>query len=223
MQMAVSLRSIVAASLLPCALVPAEARQVASRRLSVHDPLGLWDVAACLRADGHEVADDSDAELIVATQLDADTLEAVQRGAHLLLLARSHDAVPGGLRLDRPARIQPRWPDPSRPGAHLTWSGDWIGAFSWIMPELAPNLPVRAPLDFAYAEVLPDHVLSGYDPEQHADEVSSGMFAGWVHAPAALIWSFPQGKGRMTLTTLHVAPERGPVATVLRSALVASA
>ena len=81
---------------------------------------------------------------------------------------------------------------------------------------------MRAPLDFTYAEILPDHVLTGYDPAEHADEVSAGMFAGWVHAPVALTWSFSQGRGRMTITTLHVAPERGPVATLLRSALIAA-
>jgi hypothetical protein len=105
----------------------------------------------------------------------------------------------------------------------MRWTGDWIGAFSWITPELAPNLPRRAPLDFTYAEVLPGHVLTGYEPAEHADEIRAGMFVGWIHAPVALAWSFPQGKGWMTITTLHVAPERGPVATVLRSALVGSA
>lgn len=36
---------------------------------------------------------------------------------------------------------------------------------------------------------------------------------GWVHSPAALIWTFRQGGGQMTLTTFHLAPESGPVAT----------
>ena len=208
--------SVVATSELPCAIVPAHARRTAPRRVSVHDVA----VAACFGADGHEVSDRADSDLIVATQLDADTLDAVERGAHVLLLVRSHDALPAGLRLDRPARVQPRWADPSMPGHDQTWTGDWIGAFSWILPGLAPNLPVRAPLDFTFGEVLPDHVLTGYDPARHADEVSAGMFAGWVHAPVALAWSFPQGRGRLTLTPLHVAPETGPVATVLRTALL---
>ena len=214
----------VARSVLSCAIVPDHARRAAPRRLAVHDPLGLWDIAACLVDDGHEVDGMAGADLIVASCLDGGTLEAAARGAHLLVLARSLDALVPGLPLDRPARLQPRWPDPSGPGADLTWTGDWIGAFSWISPQVAPGLlPFRAPLDFTYAEVLPDHVLTGYDPATHSDEVTAGMFAGWVHAPAALTWSFPRGRGRITLTTLHVAPERGPVATVLRTALLASA
>jgi glycosyl hydrolase family 2 len=213
--------SAVATSVLSCAIVPDAARRAAPRHITVHDPLGMRDLAACLAADGHEVAGAA-GDLIVASRLDAAVLDAVGRGAHLLLLARSEDALPQRLRLDRPARLQARWPDPALPDADRRWTGDWIGAFSWIRPELAPGLPRRAPLDFTYAEVLPAHVLTGYDPAEHADEVFAGMFAGWVHAPVALAWSFPQGRGRMTITTLQVAPERGPVATVLRSALVAS-
>jgi hypothetical protein len=41
-----------------------------------------------------------------------------------------------------------------------------------------------------------------------------------VHSPAALVWSFPQGRGSLTLTTLRIAPERGPVATVLLEGLL---
>ena len=82
------------------------------------------------------------------------------------------------------------------------------------------TLPSRAPLDFAYEEVLPDHVLLGHDPIRHRDEVSAGMFAGWVHAPAAVIWSFKQGAGAVTLTTFRVCPERGPVATALLEELI---
>ena len=207
--------STIATSGLSCAIVPASVRRPAPRRISVDQPV----VAACFAADGHEVTHGAQPDLVVASRLDADTLEAVERGGRLLLLVRSPDALPVGLRLDRPAHIRPRWPEPSTV-ADRTWTGDWIGAFSWIAPDLAPNLPARAPLDFTFAEVLPDHVLSGYEPAQHASEISAGMFAGWVHEPVALAWSFAQGDGRMTLTTLHVAPETGPVATALRTGLV---
>ncbi|MEA2652745.1 MAG: hypothetical protein QOI85_2466 [Chloroflexota bacterium] len=215
--------STIATATLPCAVVPARARHASPRRISVHGSLDRFDPTACLVADGHEVIEGPNADLIVATELDAQALRAVCRGARLLLLARTDEALPAGLPLDRPARLHPRWPDPSLPDADARWTGDWIGAFSWVMPHLAPDLPRRAPLDFTFAEVLPAHVLAGYDPAQHAEEILAGMFVGWIHAPVALAWSFPQGTGRMTITTLHVAPEQGPVATVLRSALVASA
>ena len=78
-------------------------------------------------------------------------------------------------------------------------------------------------LDFAYTEVLPDHVLLGYEPERHRDEVAAGMFVGWVHTPAAIEWRFPQGKGTITLTTFRVAPESGPVAGHLLERLISRA
>lgn len=42
----------------------------------------------------------------------------------------------------------------------------------------------------------------------------------WVHAPAALLWTFRQGEGTVTVTTLKLAPESGPVATVLLEDLI---
>jgi hypothetical protein len=81
-------------------------------------------------------------------------------------------------------------------------------------------LPERAPLDFAYGQVIPDHVLTGYDPRRDGDDVTAGMFAGWVHAPAALAWTFAQGAGFLTVTTFRVAPEAGPVAGLLLDRLV---
>jgi hypothetical protein len=45
-------------------------------------------------------------------------------------------------------------------------------------------------------------------------------FAGWLAAPTALIWSFSQGRGHLTITTLRLAPGSGPAATVLLEALI---
>jgi hypothetical protein len=182
----------VAASRLPCAIVPSSMRST-----------------------------QADAEgLTIATQLRRRDLKSVNQGSRLLLLADSTDALPDGLAVDRPVRVAPRWPSADRPGADFTWTGDWIGAFSWILPDLSSQLPRRAPLDFAYRAVLPAHVLSGYDPREHADEVWAGMFVGWVHAPAALLWTFPQGRGQLTVTTLRVGDTAGPVASLLREAII---
>ena len=158
-------------------------------------------------------------ELAVTSRLDREGLDRVEAGGNVLLLARSSDAIPIGLELERPVRIAPRWPGRELADVDHTWTGDWISAFSWLTPELARGLPWRAPLDFAYAEVLPDHVLLGYEPERHADEVPAGMFVGWVHAPAALVWSFAHGAGRVTITTFHVTPDGGPIAVALFHAL----
>jgi hypothetical protein len=52
------------------------------------------------------------------------------------------------------------------------------------------------------------------------DTTRWGCFVGWVHSPAALIWTFRQGGGQMTLTTFHLAPDSGPVATHLLEQLM---
>jgi hypothetical protein len=53
--------------------------------------------------------------------------------------------------------------------------------------------------------------------------VTAGVFVGWIHAPAALLWTFQQGSGQVTVTTLKLSPEAGPVATVLIEDLIQGA
>lgn len=191
--------------------------------IEVHDPLGIFAVGDRLVALGHRLMGRDDASLLVTTELRADDLAWLESGGQGLLLARSTDALPPGLGLDRPLRIHARRPPAGVAGQRSPWDGDWVSTFSWLLPDAFPGLPRRAPLDFAYAEVLPEHVLLGFDPARHRDEVPAGIFAGWVQAPAALTWTFPQGRGRLTVTTFRLAPESGPVATVMLDELVAYA
>jgi hypothetical protein len=159
--------------------------------------------------------------MIVATEVTAELLEAVEAGARALVLVRSKSALPDTLDLRRRVAVHlRRLPHAGWPGQRSPWEGDWVSNFSWILPGAFPELPYRAPLDFAYAEVAPDHVLLGYDPMKHLDEVPAGMFVGWVHDPAALIWSFAQGGGSITLTTFRLCPEGGPLATAMLEALI---
>jgi hypothetical protein len=206
---------VVASTRIPCAVLPARLRQPAQRRsFTVQDPATEPRLAAL----GHRQSPDPD--VLVVRRLAPGILDAVERGGRVLLLADNKDAVPDSTRLGRPLRVTPRWPRGDRDDLDITWSGDWISAYSWVLPSLSPDLPRRAPLDFAYAEVLPQHVLTGYDPRVHVDEVLAGMFVGWVHAPAALIWRFPVGRGWITATTFRMTSGGGPVWTVLLEALV---
>jgi hypothetical protein len=158
---------------------------------------------------------------MVASGLRQDSLDQVDAGANALVLIRSRSDIPEGLRLDRPVAVRARGlPDPGTVDRRSAWEGDWVTSWSWLLPEIVPLLPPRNPLGFAHAEIIPDHVLTGYDPRRHRDEVGAGMFAGWVHAPAALLWRFPQGRGSLTLATFRVAPERGPVATAMLEGLI---
>jgi hypothetical protein len=203
------------------AVVPEPGADGEPLAVAVHDPSALWQVDERVAAIGHRVVPSEDASVVVATELDRDLLDRIERGGRALLLVRSRTAIPPGLELARPLKVHPRqvahadWPDDRSP-----WDGDWVTTWSWIRHDILPGLPERAPLDFAYSQVIPDHVLTGYDPRRDGDDVSAGMFAGWVHAPAALAWTFAQGAGFLTVTTFRVAPEAGPVAALLLDRLV---
>jgi hypothetical protein len=207
------------------AVAPSAARRTSEPLdVAVQDPMGIFSIAARLAALGHRVTARPEAALLVTSELRHDDLAWVAAGGRALVLARSADALPAQLGLDRPVSVHPRrLPVPDTVGQHGPWEGDWVTTFSWLMSDVFPHLPRRAPLDLAFAEVAPDHVLLGYDPGRHRAEVSAGMFAGWVHAPAALIWTFPQGRGTLTVTTFGVAPESGPVATIMLDELVSQA
>ena len=192
-------------------------------RIRVHDPLGVWRVGERVAGLGHEISD-ADPDLLVGTMLTRDMVRAIDEGASGLVLVRDRAALPRDLDLERPVQVHAReLPDGDSPDGRSPWHGDWVTAWSWLLPGMLAGVPTSNPLDFTFGEVIPDHVLGGYDPSAHADEVIAGMFAGWVHAPAALVWSFRQGAGRLTLTTFRLAPEDGPMATVMLDSLLAYA
>lgn len=192
------------------------------RRVHVVDPGGLWGVEAAVQRLGHRVVARADAELVVTTELTGELVRRIEDdGLRCLVLVRTRDALERAKDLSRRVTVVLRkLPVAGAPGQRNPWEGDWVTAFSWILPEAIPGLRPRNPLGFEFREVLPDHVLIGYDPVRHRDEVPAGMFVGWVHSPAALIWTFRQGGGQMTLTTFHLAPESGPVATHLLEQLM---
>ena len=205
-------------------LPSASRRTAAPLRIHVVDPLDIWSVRDRVDALGHTVlaADDADdADLIVTTEVTDQLLDRLDAGARALVLVRTRSAIPERHDLARRVNVHlRRLPHSGWPGQRSPWEGDWVTSWSWILHDALPGLPDRNPLDFAYEEVLPDHVLLGYDPGRHRDEVPSGMFVGWVHTPAANVWTFRQGRGTVTLTTFRVAPESGPVATLLLERLI---
>ena len=207
------------------ALLPlAASRTIAPLRIAAHDPFQIWGIRDRIRDLGHTTVPVEEADLLVTGDLSPDVVAHIEAGGRALVLVRSRAAIPADHDLARRVAVHlRRLPHSGWPGQRSPWEGDWVTSWSWILPEAIGLLPQRAPLDFAYEEVLPDHVLLGHDPVRHRDEVTSGMFVGWVHAPAALVWSFTQGSGAVTLTTFRVSPERGPVATALLENLIQQA
>ena len=191
------------------------------RRVAIHDPLGVWGLAERAAVLGHRVVGADEAELTLAVELTPDLVARAEAGGRVLVLVRSASALPATLDLRRRVSVHlRRFAHAGWPGQLSPWEGDWVSTYSWLLPEAFPRLPSRAPLDQAYGEIAPDHVLLGYDPERHRDEVPGGMFVGWVHAPAALIWEFRQGDGLLVLTTMRLAPEAGPLATTMLDSLI---
>lgn len=210
-----------AESRLRFAILPSPSGGAPARRVAVEDPLQIWGLADRMAALDHLVVDRGAAEVVVAAELTEELLEHADAGGHVLVLVRTASAVPSHLRLQRQVRVhQRRLPHEGWPGQRSPWEGDWVSSFNWIRPGVFPELPARELLDHAFADVAPDHVLLGYDPAIHGEEVHAGMFVGWVHEPAALLWRFPQGAGSLTFTTFRVAPESGPVATTLLNVLL---
>ncbi|HUP55192.1 MAG TPA: hypothetical protein VM408_06780, partial [Methylomirabilota bacterium] len=191
------------------AILPATARRTAAPlRVAIHDPLDIWGIGVRLSEMGHEIVDADSADLIVASELTDAIVNRMDAGGRALILVRSRGAIPENHDLARRVGIHlRRLAHSGWPGQRSPWEGDWVSSWSWILPKEFAGLPERNPLDFAYEAVLPDHVLLGHDPERHRQEVTAGMFVGWVHTPAALIWEFLQGRGSVTLTTFRVAPE----------------
>ncbi len=204
------------------AVVPASSQRTAQPlNIAVTDPLDVWGVTRRVEAIGHGTSPTAAADLLVATEVTDTLLDQVDAGARALVLIRTRAAIPVGHDLARRVAIHlRRLPHSGWPGQRSPWEGDWVTSWSWILHDLLPGLPLRNPLDFAYEEVLPDHVMLGYDPRRHGDEVAAGMFVGWVQTPAAIVWQFRQGRGSVTLTTFRVAPETGPVATLLLEQLM---
>lgn len=204
------------------AILPTAVRRTsAPLRIAVEDPNGIWGIQQRIRDLGHQLAPSTDADLLVTSDLTPAVVGHIEAGGRALVLVRSRASIPADHDLARRVAVHlRRLAHSGWPGQRSPWEGDWVTSWTWILPGAMTTLPSRAPLDFAYEEVLPDHVLLGHDPIRHRDEVSAGMFAGWVHAPAAVIWSFKQGAGAVTLTTFRVCPERGPVATALLEELI---
>ena len=191
------------------------------RRIAVHDPAEIWGIADRMRASGHDVVGPDDAEVLIAAQMTPEVVAYAEHGGRVLALIRSRGAIPAGLDLRRSVDVHlRRLPHAGWPGQRSPWEGDWVSNFNWILPGAFPELPYRAPLDTGYEEVVPDHVLLGYDPVRHRDEVVAGVFVGWIHEPAALTWGFTQGRGSMVLTTFRLVPEAGPVAATMLEGLV---
>ena len=168
-------------------------------------------------ASADPVARAAAAGVRIVDRLDAAVLAEIRAGARVLLVADGPEAIDRSAGLGSAVRIHPRSAaHPSDPGAGAVWDGDWITTFSWLRSTALAHLTTDRLLDLAFRDVLPEHVVLGVaDAEPLGGSVEAGMFAGWVHAPAAITWRGAIGAGALTITTFRLGADRGPMAAAL--------
>ncbi|MCS7056701.1 MAG: beta galactosidase jelly roll domain-containing protein [Thermoflexales bacterium] len=172
--------------------------------LSVYAP----EHADALRALGYTQAEDAtQADVVVAGTMTETWREHLLRGGRVLWLAESDDAQQTWLTDLRLA---------SRARAGLR--GDWASSFSWIRHDaMFRDIPTDGVVDFAFADLTPEHVILGVHPFRWPRDVHAGIFVGWIHKNAALVAEQRVGRGRMIVCTFrlrdHLASH--PVAAVM--------
>lgn len=154
----------------------------------------------------------NDADVVVATTMTDDLRWYLQEGGRILWLAESPDALQthlAGLRIER------------RNGSR--WQGDWASNFNWLRQDtLFGDIPTGNTLDFAFADIIPDHVILGLSARDYAEEVHAGLTVGWLHNTVGLVAERGFGLGRLLTSTFNLKENIGnnPVATVMLHDLV---
>lgn len=144
---------------------------------------------------GYQITDLlTNAELVVATTITDELREYILRGGRVLWLAEADEAqqtVLDGLRLT--------------PRNGQSWQGDWASTFSWLnRDQIFRDIPTNGVVNFAFAGITPDHVVTGFSPNEFAVEVQAGLFVGWLHKPVALVASRRLGRGEILISTFRL-------------------
>jgi hypothetical protein len=194
--------------------VPAARRAYGgSTALWIYDPSGRADgVEAWLAAAGARVVESPESGgLALVTRWDESVARFARDGGRVVLVASHADSLP------RSSGLGIGLADRSTNG----WWGDWCTTKTWFVPELFPSLPDTTRFDFEYHAVMPQRVLTGVPTESTV----AGLFAGWLHNPAALVARLQIGRGTLVATTFDVLPHIGddPIATLLLADLMAMA
>jgi hypothetical protein len=195
--------------LFPAELAPARAahgmKSKQSGRRRVHSP----EFQSFIEDAGHEVAAGLDqADVAVVTRLDDSCRQFLLRGGRVLLLAETDDAlqthIPG-------VGIEPR--------AGTPWQGDWASSFGWHRFE---DLPTDRIVNFAFADLTPEHIVQGFAPRDFALDVYAGLFVGWLHKPVPTIVRKRLGRGELLVSTFRLTKHLGsnPLASYLFSMLL---
>jgi hypothetical protein len=163
-----------------------------------------------LRALGYELVALNAADVVVVSKLTDELRTYVQSGGRVLWVAQDPDAQHTLL---GSVEVQPR--------QGRKWQGDWASNLNWIhQQKLFPEIPTDNLIDFAFADLTPEYVITGFHPRDFGADVYAGLFIGWIHHPVALIGRRRVGDGELWICTLrlreHITENfKHPVATIL--------
>ncbi len=171
------------------------------------------ELAARLAEMGYRVTDNvNGADVLVVETMTDEWREYVQRGGRIVWLAESPE---------RRQTVMEHIGIQARAGSK--WLGDWASNFNWLRRDhLFQRIPTDGLVDFAFADLTPDCVITGMAPRDFASDVHAGMFIGWLQHPAALVGEARMGHGRVLISTFRLGAHVGvhPVATVMLRDLI---
>jgi hypothetical protein len=183
----------------------------ASARPAVNARIFAPDHAAALTALGYSVVERmADADVVVTATLTEALRTHLLAGGRVLWLAESDDAQQARWGGHHPVSIGPRHGTP--------WSGDWASNFNWLCQDVYfKDIPTDGMVDFAFADLTPEHVIHGVHPMHFATDVQSGLFLGWIHKAVALIARRGVGRGQLMISTYRLRAQLNthPVAAIL--------
>jgi hypothetical protein len=173
------------------------------------EPVFASELQTPLERLGYSVTNDlSQAKVAAVTVLDDSLRDFILRGGRVLLLAEDEDAlqmyIPG-------LKIKER--DDS------VWQGDWASSFGW---HRFGKLPTGGTVNFAFAGLTPEHILSKFSTHDFAFNVYAGLFIGWLHKPVPTIAKRQMGQGEVLVSTFRLSQnlESNPLAMYLFAELL---
>lgn len=168
---------------------------ISPQKLHVVDDLEL---AQTLKDLGYTVVDDpnTQAAVLISRQYPADLPRAMQQGkSFLLLLGPGTTSPENGIRTV--GRVVAR--------AGSLWQGDWATSFSWLRKNGAfAALPGSPLLGLAYAEMMPEAVITDLPEEILQEHSWAGLALGWLHKTTSLLIETSSEQGRCVATTFKL-------------------
>jgi hypothetical protein len=170
-------------------------------------------LAKKLQAIGYRLTESMEAaDLVIVDRMTDEFRWYVQNGGRVLWLAESNNSQQTYL---RNVEIAPR--------SKRKWQGDWASNMNWIRQDrMFQDIRTGGLVDFAFADLTPEHVITGLSPRDFASDVHAGLFVGWLHHIVALVAERSFGSGRLLISTFRLRDHitSNPVAALMLRGMI---